>query len=119
MDYFFKISKFLNVFGSGNSKTRFPKKQLNAVYVFKQLIARIAFQMMLPLVGYSTGVYLRQIPFDKLYNHTPCFQTNFFQSLLKICLQYHTPVLCNLRNKCSISIILRLLRNLHSRFLQF
>ena len=50
MNNFFKISKYLNVFGSRNSKTRLLKKQFKAVHIFKQLIARIAFQIMLPLL---------------------------------------------------------------------
>ena len=81
MNYFFKISKYLNVFDNGNSKTRLLKKQFKAVYVFKQLIASIGFQTILTFIGYSADVYQTE-------THTPCFQINFFQSLLKLCLQH-------------------------------
>ena len=35
---FFKISKYLNAFGSGNSKTRLEKKQFKAVYALNNLL---------------------------------------------------------------------------------
>ena len=69
MNYFFKISKSLNFFVSRNSKTRLMKNSLK-LPVFKQLIASIAFQMMLPLTD-TLQVLLLDIVSQTI---TPCFQ---------------------------------------------